>query len=231
MFAYPSGLGDRLHMATRPDVFVLAALCERAGIDLRIVILTRPAAEIFSSAQTALSAAAATASASGAAAGGPSKENSFAKSVAPELSSLWPQALVDSASVLVSQLQQIDRSFFRCIDYSDYGTILSSTAGRWGRMKDVYNGLVDFVHPAMLPDAIKAARVAGVGTAFDSSNNNNNNNTSFSPASPSAAGAGAGVGAGAGAESSYLLQSAANSRRFFLFQLEARVRQLAAVCS
>jgi hypothetical protein len=219
MFAYPSGLGDRLHMAARPDLFVLAALCERAGIDLRIVVLTRPAIEILDTAQAALAAASASASASasGAAAGGPSKENSFVKSVAPELSSLWPQALVDSASVLTSQLQQIDKGFFLCMDYADFGTILSSTAGRWGRMKDKYNSLVDFVHPAMLPDAIKAARAAGVGAAFD-------NNSSSSSSSSSSVGAG-------GAESSYLLQSAANSRHFFLFQLEARVRQLAAVCS
>jgi hypothetical protein len=80
-------------------------------------------------------------------------------------------------------------------------------------MKD----LVGFVHPALLPDAIKAARAAGVGAAFD-------NSSSSSSSSSSSVGAG-------GAKSSYLLQSATNSRRFFLFQLEARVRQLAAVCS
>ena len=87
MLSYPN-FGGANKALNHPDVFLLAAVAERAGVDLRVLVLQRSAGEIVRSV---------------AARGYGSTEDS--------------RILIDNAAALASQLRLLDRGFFLCLDY------------------------------------------------------------------------------------------------------------------
>jgi hypothetical protein len=77
------------------DAFVVASLAEKAGIDLRIVVLKRNAGEILKSVFKR---------------GFNGESGSFVE----------PRILIDAASAVNAQLSLLDPRFIHCIDFQDY---------------------------------------------------------------------------------------------------------------
>jgi hypothetical protein len=94
MISYPNFNGP-FKARHHPDIAVLARLCEHAGVDLRLVVLQRGAADILSSV-------------------------SVKRTFAPE--STESAALADNAAVISMQLQRLDPRFFLCVDLVSLAT-------------------------------------------------------------------------------------------------------------
>lgn len=95
MMSYPSWDGADKAMR-HPDVALLAALCERAGVDLRIVVMTRDASSVLRSTVRR---------------GFGGGDRAFMAAV-----------LSDNAMVMAAQLQLISPAFWRCVELSDLGS-------------------------------------------------------------------------------------------------------------
>lgn len=89
MLSYPN-FGGPSKSLNHPDAFLLATMAERVGLDLRVLVLQRSAAEILRS----------------------TAKRNFG---GPEESRI----LVDNAAALYSQLHLLDQKFIHCIDYGD----------------------------------------------------------------------------------------------------------------
>lgn len=92
MMSYPRLMGPDRSLQ-HPDVVVLAWLCEEAGVDLRVLVLTRSASQVLKS-----------------------------TTVNRNYGTHDHQAMVlaDNAAVLASQLRLVDRRFVRCVRYEDF---------------------------------------------------------------------------------------------------------------
>lgn len=211
VLTYPVGLLDHLGASIYPDIFLLALLCERAGLDLRIIVMQRPAREIVARIRQAI-ASKGPQSAGGVWGSSSSSHenpspNAFARDSAPE-SSAWQQAIVDGADILSSQLSLLDPAFIHCVDSRDLSAILGSSSGRWGATREVYKDLVDFAHPTLFPEAVKKSRVVG-----PMGSNSSDSSVEL------------------GGEEGFNSQVAASSASLHLFKLEARVRVLGSLCA
>ena len=91
MLSYPNydGVNRNLH---NPDLHVLAAVAESAGVDLRLLVLQRSASELYESASDRFNV------------------------TTPLMS------MSNSASNLFSQLYRVDPAFFACVPYHDFGS-------------------------------------------------------------------------------------------------------------
>lgn len=110
--SYPN-FGGPLRNLHNPDLHVLAAIAEAARIDLRILVLQRPASEMYRSIVRRFNAK--------------------------------PSDLIDmatAASVLLTQLHQVDSSFYTCMSYQDFQDL------RGGKGQK----LADFLHPGLYKD-------------------------------------------------------------------------------
>ena len=216
----PVGIGAGCDKTlSHPDVFLLALLCERAGIDLRILVLQRSAKEILSHVSAQISQAMQT-GATG---------HSFSHGAGLMTLMQWQRGLVSSAAQLASQLSLLDPTFFLCVHHDDLATILGSSAGRWGATKDVYNRLAEFVHPVIFPEAIKAAwanggvvpgaaggSAAGVGSSPAPTNSSSSDGLDSSPTNYQ--------------WNYFYANNAGYSASLHEFQLTTRLRQIDALC-
>ena len=96
MLSYPNynGINKALD---HPDISVLAALAELAGVDFRVLVLQREASEVLAS--TARRGI-----------GGLEE----------------PKILLDNAAALHAQLQLLDHRFFQCLHYQDMGNLTAT---------------------------------------------------------------------------------------------------------
>lgn len=99
--SYPNFEGP-LRNLHNPDVHALAAIAEAAGVDFRMLVLQRPAEEMFKSFQRRWAR----------------KEG------------LTLMSMSNSAATLFAQLQQLDSSFYTCVPYQDFKASFSGEAGR-----------------------------------------------------------------------------------------------------
>ena len=92
MLSYPNydGVNRNLH---NPDLHVLAAVAESAGVDLRLLVLQRSASELYESVSDRFNV------------------------TTPLMS------MSNSASNLFSQLYRVDPAFFACVQYHDFGKL------------------------------------------------------------------------------------------------------------
>ena len=102
MLSYPNynGINKALD---HPDISVLAALAELAGVDFRVLVLQRDASEILAS--TARRGI-----------GGLEE----------------PKILLDNAAALHAQLQLLDHRFFQCLHYQDIGNLTATQQSELG---------------------------------------------------------------------------------------------------
>ena len=209
MLTYPVGpvsLGVSSDKSlSRPDVFLLSLLCERAGIDLRIVVLQRHSRDVLENISNQISLVFNTGA----------TEHSFSHGAGLTTLMQWQRALVDSAAVLASQLELLDRAFFHCVQYDDLRLMLGSSAGRWGTNKDKYDELMDFVHPMIFPDAIKVARGPGLNSGYWNSSQGEANWLDTATSTY---------------QWNYYTNNAGYSANFHEFQLTTRLRQIDALC-
>lgn len=96
MMSYPNYNGMNKPL-DHPDISVLAAIAEWAGLDFRVIVLQRDAEEILNS--TARRSI------------GGNEE---------------PKVLVDNAAALYAQMQLIDRKFYHCVQYRKLGHLNQS---------------------------------------------------------------------------------------------------------
>jgi len=125
MLSYPN-FGGPNKALNHPDVFLLAAMAERVGIDFRVLVLQRNANEILKS----------------------TIKRGFG---GPEESRI----LLDNAAALYAQLRLLDRNFFHCLDYNDLFALRINGSSQ-PIMKDKKNRLAQFMHPIVVPPLIDA---------------------------------------------------------------------------
>lgn len=114
MLSYPDFNGNYKTL-DHPDAHVLAALSEAAGVDLRLLVIQRPAAEILRSTDSRGMA-----------------------------SVVEPKVLIANAEAMYMQLKLLDRSFYRCVQYNELGSM---------KEKEMEE-LASFLHPtSFVPSA------------------------------------------------------------------------------
>lgn len=93
MMSYPNYNGKNKPL-DHPDIFVMAALAELAGLDLRVLILQRSAKEILAS----------------------NDHRNIGGAVEPHI-------MVDNAAALYSQMLLMDHSFYHCMQFRELGAL------------------------------------------------------------------------------------------------------------
>lgn len=106
MLSYPN-FGGANKALNHPDMFLLAAIAEKVGIDFRVLVLQRSANEILKS----------------------TLKRGFGGAEESRI-------LVDNAAAMYTQLHMLDRRFFLCLDYNDLTLMKNSTIAKIQAQKD-----------------------------------------------------------------------------------------------
>lgn len=93
MMSYPN-FNHITKSLDHPDVFVMASAAERAGLDFRILVLSRKTTDVLAS----------------------TKRRHIGGAIEPYI-------LIDNASILYAQLAMLDQRFFYCIQYERLSTL------------------------------------------------------------------------------------------------------------
>jgi len=134
MLSYPN-LGGVNKAINHPDLFLLAYLAEKNGLDFRVLVLQRDAKEILAS----------------------TLKRGFGGAQEPRI-------LLDNAASLFAQLRLLDHKFYRCLPYKTLGALSDDKAqvhthpssngaddATHSAVKE-RQALIDFMHPGVLTD-------------------------------------------------------------------------------
>jgi hypothetical protein len=148
MLSYPNFMAENKAL-DHPDIVPIVQIAEKVGLDFRVLVLQRSAAEILAS----------------------TKSRDFAQN-----NHLEAKILVDNAAALYSQLKLIDRKFFYCVQYRDLGIIAGNPDKKTHLLYFLHpmNLARDSLFDDMLDKVVYSNNTAPLVTTADSDHKNKN---------------------------------------------------------